>query len=115
MQEVPVLHDKVHLLFRSLSTFLQQSEGASDSSQLSLKVPLLGNLNIRHNTNISQIPITQPLTPILPGNGLWNAGLPQFLTAIRERLTESRTTTSATYYAGANDLAIEPTFVVHRG
>ena len=48
---------------RSLSKLLQQSEQTDDPRQLSLKVPLLGSINIRRNTSNSQ-------PPIAPGTAL---------------------------------------------
>jgi hypothetical protein len=62
------------ITIRSLSALLQQREGAADSSQLSLKVPLLGNINIRRNTTHPEAATTGKHQPAqsLPGTGLWD-------------------------------------------
>ncbi|EXJ54741.1 hypothetical protein A1O7_10082 [Cladophialophora yegresii CBS 114405] len=62
------------IAIRSLSALLQKSEGAAGSSQLSLKVPLLGNINIRRNTNPPQAATTGNQQPahVMPGTGLWD-------------------------------------------
>ena len=62
------------LTIRSLSLLLQQSEGATDASQLSLKVPLLGNISIRRNANRSQAPppTAQQQPQMLPSPALWS-------------------------------------------
>ncbi|KIW62166.1 hypothetical protein, variant [Phialophora macrospora] len=62
------------ITIRSLSALLQRSEGVAASSQLSLKVPLLGNINIRRNTNHPESASTGKDQPAqtLPGTGPWD-------------------------------------------
>ena len=61
------------LTIRSLSGLLQQTDDGANSDQLSLKVPLLGNVNIRRNMDPSPVPPTGTQQPaqILPNAGLW--------------------------------------------
>ncbi|OAP55553.1 hypothetical protein AYL99_10526 [Fonsecaea erecta] len=61
------------LTIRSLNALLQQNGDSTDSRQLDLKVPLLGNVNVRRNINPSQVPATSDQQPfqVQPDTGLW--------------------------------------------
>jgi len=69
------------LTIRSLSALLQQNQSATGSRQLNLKVPLLGNINIRRNLDLPQAPATSTQQPMqmLPRTGPWDS-TPQSVT-----------------------------------
>jgi hypothetical protein len=64
------------MAIRSLQTLLKQSDGASVSRQLNLKVPLLGSLNIRRNLDLTPAKaptsVPQQATQVPAETGLWN-------------------------------------------
>ncbi|KIX94587.1 uncharacterized protein Z520_09633 [Fonsecaea multimorphosa CBS 102226] len=64
------------LTIRSLNALLQQKGDTTNSRQLNLKVPLLGNVNVRLNISPSQAPpttATQQPFQVQPDTGLWRA------------------------------------------
>ncbi|EXJ57785.1 uncharacterized protein A1O5_12343 [Cladophialophora psammophila CBS 110553] len=63
------------LTIRSLNALLQQNNDAADSRQLNLKVPLLGNVNVRRNVDPSHAPAptNQPPFQVQSDTGLWRS------------------------------------------
>lgn len=63
------------LTIRALHGLFQEGGDTTHSDRLSLKVPLLGNINIRRNPGQSEMAAVRSQQPaqILPGTGLWKA------------------------------------------